>query len=177
MNFWQREGKKAVYGMREVAGLEAGSLWQKRDGWGWINKNYTERCPFKTVDLPLLLHVLHVSSKFQAKKSNTIFCLRITCKLSMQDWGAFSNGSRQIGRYCSSFCQIQNIPQCLHFCLVYLTLNQFQINWNWQLHTCTVHLRLTGVLANQPRGLKYVSLINFSGKMSKSLTQLCNAHL
>lgn len=43
---------------------------------------FGKRCPFKTVDLALLLQV---SSKFQVKKANTIFCLRITCKLNMQD--------------------------------------------------------------------------------------------
>lgn len=43
---------------------------------------FGKRCLFKTVDLDLLLHV---SFKFQVKKANTIFCLRITCNLNMQD--------------------------------------------------------------------------------------------
>lgn len=36
---------------------------------------FGERCPFKTAYLAL---VLHVSSKFQAKRANTIFYLRLT---------------------------------------------------------------------------------------------------
>lgn len=148
MSIWLWEGRKAGYGRRWgcwAGGRTASSRRGMAEDELIRITLFGDRCPFKTADLALSLRV---SSKFQAKKANTIFCLRITWKLNRQDWWAFSNGSRQIGRCCSSFCQIQNIPERLHFCLVYFTLNLFQINWNWQLHTCTVHLRPTGVLAN-----------------------------